>query len=80
MIFDVSSSSFVDFLEKLILWVGIIFLFLGFFGLLLVIVIPETFGDKVMQFALTFSNSYMMILGIFLIIYHEKIWVKGYPT
>jgi hypothetical protein len=80
MRFDASSSSFVEFVEKLILWVGILFLFFGFFGLLLIIVIPETFGDKVMQFSLTFSNSYMMILGIFLIIYHERIWVRGYPT
>jgi len=67
--------------EKLFLWVGASFLFLGFSGLIIIIMYPTIFGeDDALQFAIAFSNSYMFILGIFLVLYRTKIIVKGYRT
>jgi cytochrome b subunit of formate dehydrogenase len=81
MKFKFEDSSIENTIEKLFLWTGAVFLFLGSSGLLLNILYPQMYGeDSVMQFATAFFNSYMMILGIFLIIYHGKIIVRGHRT
>ena len=78
---DNSKYDYENLVEKLSLWVGIIFLFIGLMGLFLVIIIPNMYGnEQVLQFALTFIYSYMSILGIFLILYRSKLWVRGYRT
>ena len=69
-----------DIAEKLLLWTGVVSLFIGFAGLILVITIPNMYKDEVMQLGITFVYSYMILLGIFLILYHGKIIVRGYPT
>lgn len=70
-----------DFIDLLLYLSGVIFLFLGFSGLIMVIIYPRIFGeDEVIQFATSFVYSYMSILGIFLVLYHSKIIVKGYRT
>jgi hypothetical protein len=74
-------SSIEDFIDWLLYLVGIVFLFLGFSGLLMLIVYPKIYNsDEVIQFATSFVYSYMVILGIFLIAYHSKIIVKRYRT
>jgi hypothetical protein len=78
---DNSKYDYENLVEKLFLWAGVVFLFIGFMGLFLVIIIPNMYGkDQVLPFALTFVYSYMSILGIFLILYRSKIWVRGYRT
>lgn len=69
-----------DVAEKLLLWSGIVSLFIGFAGLILVITYPKMYGDNILQFGVAFVYSYMILLGIFLILYHGKIIVRGYPT
>jgi hypothetical protein len=76
-----SYNSVQDAAEKLFLWVGAAFLLIGFMGLFLIIMYPKMYGsDQVMQFASTFMNSYLTVFGIFLVIYHSKILVKGRRT
>lgn len=68
-------------IEKLILWVGEIFIFLGTVGLILLLTYPKMYGeDSVLQFASTFMNSYLAVLGVFLVLYHGKIIVRGHRT
>jgi polyferredoxin len=74
------SSDMEGIAEKILVWAGITSLFIGFAGLILVITYPEMYGDEVLQFGVTFVFSYMIIVGIFLIIYHGKIIVRGHPT
>jgi positive regulator of sigma E activity len=74
------SSTIEDLAEKLLLWAGIVSLLVGFFGLILVITYPKMYGDEVLQFGITFVYSYMIIIGIFLSLYHGKIIVRGYRT
>jgi len=69
-----------DIAEKLLLWVGAISLFIGFSGLILIVSYKNLYNDQVLEFGLAFVYSYMMVLGMFLIIYHGKIIVRGYPT
>lgn len=73
-------SSIEDIIGKILYWVGIAFLFFGFTGFFMVVLYPSLYNDEVLQFALTFFYSYLTILGIFLILYHDKIIVKGYRT
>lgn len=75
------SSNLEDFINWLIYLIGVIFLFLGFSGLLMLIVYPKIYNsDEVIQFATSFVYSYMIILGIFLILYRNKIILRGYRT
>jgi len=74
------SSDMEGIAEKILVWVGIISLFIGFAGLIMVVTYPEVYGDHTLQFVVAFVYSYMIILGIFLIVYHGKIIVRGHPT
>jgi len=77
----VKPATIEDFIDLLLYLSGVIFLFLGFSGLIMIIIYPKIFGeDSVIQFATSFIYSYMSILGIFLILYHSKIIVKAYRT
>jgi len=66
--------------EKILVWAGIISLFIGFSGLIMVVTYPKMYGDYTLQFVVAFVYSYMIVLGIFLILYHGKIIVRGHPT
>jgi predicted MFS family arabinose efflux permease len=74
------STTVEDIAERILLWSGIVSLFIGVSGLILVITYPEMYGDDILQFGVSFVYSYMIIVGIFLILYHSKIIVRGYPT
>jgi len=74
------SSDMEGIAEKILVWAGIISLFIGFAGLIMVVTYPEVYGDHTLQFVVAFVYSYMIILGIFLIVYHGKIIVRGHPT
>ncbi len=74
------STTVEDIAERILLWSGIVSLFIGASGLILVITYPEMYGDDILQFGVSFVYSYMIIVGIFLILYHSKIIVRGYPT
>jgi uncharacterized membrane protein len=71
-------STFEDIAEKLILWVGVVSLFIGFSGLILLLSYPKIYKDEVLLFGISFVYSYMTIIGIFLVLYHGKIIVRGY--
>ena len=69
---------FIEILDRVFLIGGVIFLFLGFASFLIVIMSYPMgmFKDEVISFAFSFVSLFMIILGIFLILYHSKIIVK----
>jgi len=67
-------------LEELLYFTGIITLFFGFSGIVMMIFYPNLYEDKVLSTGMTFIDSYMTIIGIFLILYHSKIIVKPVRT
>ena len=79
-VLEPESSSIEDLIEKIMLWIGEAFLFIGFFGFFMFILYPKLYNDEILQYSMSFFYSYIMILGIFLILYHGKIIVRGYRT
>jgi len=72
-------ETFDAIIEQLFLFSGLFLLFAGTVEFLILILSP-TSKDQVFQFEMLFIYTYMIILGAFLIIYHNRILVKGYPT
>lgn len=69
-----------EILEELLYFVGIAALIFGFFGILLIVLYTGMYKDEILSVGMTFLNSYMMAIGIFLVLYHDKIIVKAKPT
>lgn len=69
----------IDLLDKLFLATGIIFLFLGFAGIVLVVTTYGVgmFRDEAFTLGFAFVNGFMTVLGIFLVFFHDKIIVKS---
>jgi hypothetical protein len=61
--------------EWIILSLSIIFIFLGFGGLIIIITNGYK-SDILLEYAYAFVYSYMLVLGIILLIYRKKILVK----
>jgi hypothetical protein len=78
-VIDVSNINFQYMLEQILLLSGMMMLFMGSLGLLLII-FPNFTKDKILQFEMYFVNAYMIVLGAILVLYHKKIIVKGYRT
>jgi len=74
-----AAETFDYVIEQLFLFSGLFLLFAGTVEFLVLILSP-TSKDQVLQFEMLFVYAYMIIMGAFLIIYHNKILVKGYPT
>ena len=68
----------IDIIDRLFLIAGLIFLFLGFAGVMIALLTyPEgPFKDEWFFLGMLTVNSFMTLLGIFLILFHEKIIVK----
>lgn len=62
--------------ELVILILSIIFVILGFGGLMIVIIGHRSEADVLLQYAYVFVYSYMIVLGTLLLIYRKKILVK----
>jgi uncharacterized membrane protein YjjP (DUF1212 family) len=62
--------------EWIILTISIIFIFLGFGGLIVVITTSKINPDLLLDYAYAFVYSYMLILGILLLTYRKKILIK----
>jgi hypothetical protein len=75
--FGPKSSKLEDVIQWLLLWSGITALVFGSMGTILVIALGEKLiKSNVLQIALSFISFYMLFFGIFLIVYHKKIFVK----
>jgi hypothetical protein len=75
--FGPASSNLEDMLEWILRWTGIVCLFLGSFGALLIISSGNKLvSDKVIQFAFSFVSFYMLFFGLFLMAYYKKIVVR----
>ena len=72
---------FAEIIETAFLISGIVFLFLGFAGAIISITFYKVgfFRDEVTSFAFGFVNFVMAVLGIFLILFRQKIIVKPKP-
>jgi len=68
----------IDIMDKVFLAAGIAFLFLGFAGIIIVLTSYDVgfFKDEVISFSFGFVNTFMALLGIFLILFHNKIIVR----
>jgi hypothetical protein len=64
------------FLELTILTISVIFIFLGFGGLIVVLTTSKINSDLLIEYAYAFVYSYMLILGVFLLAYRKKILIK----
>jgi len=62
--------------EWIILSISVIFIFIGFGGLIIVITTHRYRSDVLLEYAYTFVYSYMLILGTLLMIYRKKILIK----
>ena len=62
--------------EWIILTISIIFIFLGFGGLIVIITTSKVKPDLLLDYAYAFVYSYMLILGILLLAYRKKILIK----
>lgn len=74
--FGPASSKLEDVLEWTLLWAGVVFVILGIVGAIIVLSGYKVISGEVLQFALNFVSFYMIIIGLFLIAYHEKIIVR----
>jgi hypothetical protein len=62
--------------EQIITLIAAIFMFIGAGGIILVITTSPIYPDRMMDFAYTFVYSYMLVLGILLYVYRNRILVK----
>jgi len=72
-----SESNLEIIFEWIILTLSTIFIFLGFGGLIIVITAHGYRSDTLLEYAYAFVYSYMLILGIILMIYRKKIVVRS---
>lgn len=72
---------FAETIDTALLVSGIVFLFLGFAGVIISVTFYNVgiFKDDVLSFAFGTVNAFMTIMGIFLIMFHGKIIVKPRP-
>jgi hypothetical protein len=63
------------FLELVILTISVIFIFLGFGGLIVVVTTSHG-SDQLIEYAYAFVYSYMLVLGVLLLAYRKKILLK----
>jgi hypothetical protein len=61
--------------ELIVLAISVIFVFLGFGGLI-VVVTTSNGSDLLLEYVYAFVYSYMLILGILLLAYRKKILIK----
>jgi len=68
----------IEVLDKVFLAAGIVFLLLGFAGIIILLTSYDVgfFKDEVISFSFGFVNSFMAFLGIMLILFHNKIIVR----
>ncbi len=73
---------FVDMIDRLFLVAGIIFLLLGFAGIILTVTTyPKgIFKDDTFTVGFGAINGFMSILGIMLILFHDKIIARPVET
>ena len=78
---SISFSNVVDIIDRLFLIAGLIFLFLGFAGVMIALLTyPEgPFKDEWFFLGMLAINSFMSLLGIVLILFHKKIIVNPKP-
>jgi hypothetical protein len=62
--------------EQMITLIAVIFMFIGAGGIILVITTSPIYSDHMLNFAYTFVYSYMLVLGILLYVYRNRILVK----
>jgi len=72
----IANASLNVLFEWIILTISIIFIFLGFGGLIVVITTSKIKPDLLLDYAYAFVYSYMLILGILLLTYRKKILIK----
>jgi hypothetical protein len=63
--------------EWLIIFLSVVFIFLGVGGLLIVITANQRSSDNILQYAYFFIYFYMLILGLVLLAYRRKILFKN---
>ena len=61
--------------EQIITIISVIFTMLGFGGLIIVVT-GNAYKDTMLNYAYTFVYSYMLVLGILLYVYRNRILVK----
>jgi len=72
----IAGASLNALFELIILAISVIFIFLGFGGLIVVITTSKINSDLLTEYAYAFIYSYMLILGILLLAYRKKILLK----
>lgn len=66
------ASSLNMLFEQVITLIAIVFIFIGFGGLILAIT-GEVYSDRLLNYAYAFVYSYMLVLGMLLFVYRKKI-------
>jgi hypothetical protein len=61
---------------QLITAIAVIFIILGLGGLIIVVTTSPIYSDRMLDYAYTFVYSYMLVLGILLYVYRNRILVK----
>ena len=78
---NISEKGLEDLVSNFLMLSGLVFVVLGFFGLFLMVFFPKMYGDdQVLEFGISFLYTYVMIMGIFLMAFHKKIFVKAFRT
>jgi hypothetical protein len=71
-----NSSRLSSILEQILTVMAAIFFLMGAGGLIIVITASPIFNERMLDFAYTFIYAYMMVLGILLYTYRNKIIIK----
>ena len=72
-----SNSRLEDLLEWTLCWTGIILLFLGLIGIIIIFSEYKIITDRTLQMVFIFVSIYMLFFGIILILYRKKIIVRS---
>jgi len=75
-LFSPTSSKLEDMLDWVLVWTGIVLIFLGSIGMIIVLLGYNIIRDHVLNFVFTFISFYMLFWGFILILYHKKIVVR----
>ena len=71
-------TNFEIIIEWIIIFLSSVLMVIGGGGLLVTITLYSSYSDMVLQYALTFVYTYMLVLGIILMKYRNKVIVKRY--
>ena len=74
------SYTMEDVLEETLYLTGFIIMFLGFSGIMMIVLFPKFYNDNILSTGMTFLNSYMIAMGVLLVLYHNKIIVRYHRT